>query len=163
MACRYPGSPFVCLPGLRLPLPSRSGRGCPQGALSRGAAPPFVPSDSGRRSGGGGARSARSPSPGHARRQRDATPSGPGCRPPQCAPDLRAPRPSAGGGRGQGHLSTCGGPRRLPGVPWRQVARTWVVGVGCLPGNPGAGVKVRVRVFVCLLSWKTEPRPGSQG
>lgn len=107
VVCRYPGSPFVCLPGLRFALPSRSGRGCPQGALSLGAAPLlFLSADAP----GGGARSARSPSPGHTRWQGGATPSGPGCRPPQCAPDLRAPRPSAGGGRGQSHLSTCGGP-----------------------------------------------------
>lgn len=41
VVCRYPGSPFVCLPGLRFALPSRSGRGCPQGALSLWEQLPF--------------------------------------------------------------------------------------------------------------------------
>lgn len=38
------------------------------------------------------------------------------------------------------------------------------MGGGRLPGDPGAGVRVKVRVFVrFLLSWKIEPSPGEEG
>lgn len=107
-ACRYPGSPFVCLPWTPPPPPKLvRERLSPRSSLFRGAASSFVPPDRARCSGGWHEKCPL-PSPGRAHGQKDGTPSGPGCSHPQCALDPQAPGPSVRGGRGQNHLYTCG-------------------------------------------------------
>lgn len=80
VACRYPGSPPGCLPGICRPLPSRSKRGCPRGAPGAAQAlvlreqlsllfPQTMPGAP-----EGGERSAGSRSPGRALTEREDLP-----------------------------------------------------------------------------------------
>lgn len=143
------GSPLGCLPGIRHPLPSTSGRGCPCGA--RGAAqalalreqPPLLFPQTVPGTPEGGAGSAGSPRPGRARADREG-----GTPPPfpraQAATLLSAlrnpgPTPLARGDPDEAICALVGLPGRLPHTPGPSACPASPAGAGSIPRRQVAG------------------------